>query len=246
MHAVQPELNDVVLLARTGRLDSWHKLTNAERQTATDHHVDLMVRMATDTSMRRLDGYRLMTPLDRFERFWVMAFPDLIGAESWIAAEMQPPYGLYGYYEYDLARPIDMSGASLIVGDPLPREVSYADPRQIPSLAADADHIAVVCFGRSSAALGWQIPEPTAPAFDTNGPSGGGAYRLLEGYRLIAPRADWQYTWLCVTRTMSAAEAWINAQTEADRRTEYVQRFLLARRWQPDYFASWVAGSSSR
>ena len=245
MHAaqpeLQPELGDVVLLARTGRLDSWHRLADADRQAATDHHVDLMVRVAADTGMRKLDGYRLLTPLDRFERFWVMAFPDLAGAESWIAAEMRPPYGLYGYYEYDLARPMDMSGAASLVENPLPREVRSTDPRQVPSLAADRDHLAVVCFGRSSAALGWQIPEPAPPAAGVSS----GAYRLLEGYRLIGPRADWQYTWLCVAGTMGAAEAWVDAQTEADGRSQYLQRFLLARRWQPDYFSSWVAGSSS-
>ena len=248
MHAAQPELqlelNDIVLLARTGRLASWHRLTDAERQAATDHHVDLMVRVAAETGMRKLDGYRLMTPMDRFERFWVMAFSDLAGAESWIAAEMQPPYGLYGYYEYDLARPMDMRAAASLVQDPLPREVRDADPRDVPSLAADRDHVAVVCFGRSSAALGWQIPEPALPAAGSSA-TGGAAYRLLEGYRLMSPRADWQYTWLCAADTMDAAEAWIDAQTEADGREEYLQRFLLARRWQPDYFSSWMAGGAA-
>ena len=54
--------------------------------------------------MRRLEGFRLMGRQYHWERFWVIEFPTLDGAEAWIEAEIAPPYGLYGYYDYELAR----------------------------------------------------------------------------------------------------------------------------------------------
>ena len=242
MHGAQSEPSDVVLLTRTGRLDSWHRLAAAERQAATDHHVELMLQVAADTEMTRLEGYRLVTPEDRFERFWVMSFPGLSGAQTWIEAEMRRPYGRYGFYEYDFARPVPLEDAAKLVTDPLPADVRAADPQQVPDLAVDREHVAVICFGRAAADDEWRMPQPAAPSVA----AGAHEYRLLEGFRLLGPRDGWHYAWLCVCRSVAGAEAWIDAQTDSLRATEHRQRFLLARRWQPDYFASWLATARTR
>ena len=64
-------------------------------------------------------------------------------------AEMRPPYGLYGYYEYDLSRAFAPDRFASWVSDPLPRPARTAgDPHHVPELGADPDHIVVVMFER--------------------------------------------------------------------------------------------------
>ena len=52
-----------------------------------------MLSVARDHRMKRMEGFRLIAPQERWERFWVIEFPTLEGAEAWIEAEMAPPYG---------------------------------------------------------------------------------------------------------------------------------------------------------
>src|SRR5439155_10327808 len=94
----------IFVLFKGGRLPSWHLLSEAERTAAEQNHIDLMLSVEERHDMRRLEGFRLMGRQHDWERFWVIEFPTLDGAEAWIEAEIKPPYGLYGYYDYQLAR----------------------------------------------------------------------------------------------------------------------------------------------
>ena len=103
--------NAITLLFKGGRLASWHQLSPVQRQAYEQEHVDLMLATAQKHQLQRMEGFRLMAPSGDYERFWVIDFPDLAGAEAWIEAEMAPPYGQYGYYEYhwELQKPWDMN-----------------------------------------------------------------------------------------------------------------------------------------
>ena len=81
----------VMVLAKTGRLASWHRLTEDERRSAEREHVDLMLSVAARHRMRRLEGFRLIGQQGRWQRFWLIEFPTFAGAEEWIEAEMAPP-----------------------------------------------------------------------------------------------------------------------------------------------------------
>ena len=104
--ATTPEVSkdSVIILYKGGRLPTWHGLTPEARDAYQQEHVDLMLSVAREHGLMRLEGFKLMAPQQSWERFWVIEFPTLTGAEAWIDAEMAPPYGRYGYYEYYTAR----------------------------------------------------------------------------------------------------------------------------------------------
>ena len=84
----------VFVLFKGGRLPSWYLLSDEERRAAEQNHIDLMLSVAKEHGMRRLEGFRLIGRQHDWERFWVIEFPTLDGAEAWIEAEIAPPYGL--------------------------------------------------------------------------------------------------------------------------------------------------------
>ena len=159
-----------VVLFKGGRLPSWHLLSEAERTAAEQDHIDLMLSVAKQHGMRRLEGFRLMGQQHDWQRFWLIEFPTLDGAEAWIEAEIAPPYGLYGYYEYHLARPFAVdnlatwptfprsegSGAagpgvrSSGAANPRAQQSASgtADPHRRPALSADRSSVVVLLFGR--------------------------------------------------------------------------------------------------
>ena len=98
------DANSIVILFKGGRLPSWHRLTDKQRDEFSQTHVDLMLTVADRYGMKRMEVFRLIGPQDVWQRFWLIEFPTMEGAEQWIQAEMAPPYGLYGFYEYHLSR----------------------------------------------------------------------------------------------------------------------------------------------
>ena len=58
----------VVVLYRGGRLPSWHHATDAERDAAQRHHVDLMLDVGRRHGLVRIEGYRLLAPQGDWER----------------------------------------------------------------------------------------------------------------------------------------------------------------------------------
>ena len=90
----------IVVLYRGGRLPSWHQLRPDQQVAFQDEHVDLMLTVGARHGLQSIEGFRLLAPRGEWERWWTIRFPDLAGAEAWMRAEVAPPYGRYGSYEY--------------------------------------------------------------------------------------------------------------------------------------------------
>ena len=238
-------VSSIVVLFRGGRLPAWHRLAPSQRREYEQEHVDLMLSVARQHRMKSMEGFRLIAPQERWERFWIIEFPSLEGAEAWIEAEMAPPYGLYGFYEYYLSRPFRPDEFSTWVTHPRLTSSSktLADPHQIPSLEVDLSGIVVLLFGRS------------LPGSDAVDPSVRGdqehidlmkgiarEHRMmrLEAFQLIDPQPDWHRAWVMEFPDLAGAEAWIDGEILPPHGAYSNKIMYLARRWAPEYFSSWV------
>lgn len=233
----------VVVLFKGGRLPAWHQLSDQERREFEQTHVDLMLSVARDHAMSRLEGFRLIGPQGDWQRFWLIEFPTMEGAEAWIRAEMAPPYGLYGHYEYHLSRPLEHELYSGWVTQPAPPVVPRAaDPHTIPELRADPGSIVVLMFARYRPGAEALTPEQRGDQRHVDlmkGIAREHGLMRLEGFQLLSPQTDWHRAWVIELPTLEAAEAWI-AGEEALPHGMYGQRTIhLARKWAPEYCASW-------
>ena len=139
--------DSVVILFRGGRLPGWHQLDEAQRLDYERQHVDLMLSVSEHHGLIGIHGYRLLAPRNSWERFWTIEFPDLAGAEAWMSAEVEPPYGRYGFYDYSLARRWQPESLAWLPRKPEPPVAPDADPHVIPPLTADPSSIIVLAFG---------------------------------------------------------------------------------------------------
>ena len=96
--------SSIVVLFKGGRLPTWHRLTPTRPSEYEQEHVDLMLSVARDHRMMRLEAFQLIDPQPDWHRAWVMEFPDLAGAEAWIDGEILPPHGAYSNKIMYLAR----------------------------------------------------------------------------------------------------------------------------------------------
>jgi len=240
--------NSVFVLFRGGRLPSWYLLTDAERLAAEQNHIDLMLSVAQRHGMRRLEGFRLMGQQHDWQRFWVIEFPTFEGAEAWIEAEMAPPYGLYGFYEYQLAR--SWATEHLATWPTFPRPavaVPTADPHRRPELGADPSSVVVLLFGRGRP--GYEAAGPDLRADDEHVrwmQDVARTHRMIriEAFQTIARPSEWHRAWVIEFPTLAGAEAWMETEVLPPHGAYSSKQFLLARRWSPEYFASWVPGSA--
>jgi len=251
----------VFVLFRGGRLPSWHLISDAERAAAERHHVDLMLSVGDRHGMRRIEGFKLLGLQHDWARFWVIEFPDLAGAEAWIEAEMAPPYGLYGHYDYRLARswerqhlatcpisprPIAPAGGAVAESDSGLGAISSVGSSAAAGpvrLEADRSSIVVLLFGR------WRPgAEAVSPELRADGPHvelmqqvarEHGLIRI-EAFQAIDPPPDWHRAWLIEFPTLAGAEAWMDAEVLPPHGAYSSKQFFLARRWAPDHFATWV------
>ncbi len=237
--------SNIVVLFKGGRLPSWHRLTATQRTDYERQHVDLMLSIVSEYGMKRLEGFRLIAPQERWERFWLIEFPTLEGAEAWIEAEMAPPNGLYGFYEYYLSRPFRPKELATWVPNPRPTTVvnPQADPHQIPSLETDLSSVVVLLFGRWLP--GSEAVEPNVRGDQEHVDLMKGIARdhrmmRLEAFRLIDPQPDWHRAWVMEFPDLAGAEAWINGEILPPHGAYSNKIMYLARRWASDYFASWV------
>ena len=145
----------IIVLYRGGRLPAWHHLQAAQQTAYQDEHVALMLEVGAAHGLQSIEGYRLLAPMDNWERWWTMRFADLAGAEAWMQAEIAPPYGRYGFYSYGLARPWSPQSLAWLPRQPSPTPAAGVDPHQVPVLSAAPGSIVAIAFG------GWS-PESRA------------------------------------------------------------------------------------
>ena len=235
------EGNGVVVLYMGGRLSSWDGLTVKEQDDYSREHIDLMLSVAREHGLRSLEGFKLLTPAEDWIRFWAIEFPTFEGAEAWIAAEMEPPYGRYGYYEYYLARRERGDVPEALATTPITRA-----PSQAPHLEADTGSIVVVAFDR------WLPGSDMVPAAERGDREHNEALNAVERehgllrmdvYRLVAPQHSWHRAWIVKFPELEGAEAWIEADSRPPNSRYRSRTYHLARKWAPDYFASWVGGA---
>ncbi len=237
--------DSVAVLLKGGRLPSWHALTADEQRAFSEEHVELMLSVAHEHGMMRLEGFKLLSPLQDWARFWVIEFPDLAGAEAWIDAEMAPPYGLYGHFEYHVSRRWKKDEFDGWVANPLSPIVVPAGARPVlnTDLSVDEKSVIVLLFGR------W-LPGAEAETPDERGDRehielmqsvarDHGLLRL-EAYRLIGPQPDWHRAWVIEFPDLEGAEVWIEAELRPPHGRFATKAYHLARKWAPEYFATWV------
>lgn len=192
--------------------------------------------------MCRLEGFRLIAPQGGWERFWIIQFPSLKGAEAWIEAEIAPPYGQYGFYDYHLSRQYLPAADSDWPSDTTTaRRLIEGDPHQVPVLSVDRDSVVVFLYESGRPDAGSLLEDQTPPKVVSATSSFAETYgvKRLERFDLIAPKADWDRVWLIELPTLEAAEAWIEYKASLDRNGITESRFQITRKWGEDYFASW-------
>ncbi|MCH2212163.1 MAG: hypothetical protein MK110_12735 [Fuerstiella sp.] len=236
--------DNIVVLFKGGRLPSWYELSDTDQRKFSQIHVDLMLTVAEKHQLSRLEGFRLIGPQDNWQRFWLIEFPKIKGAERWIRAEMAPPYGRYGYYEYFLSQQLQPDVFNAWGPRPVSATVPLTvDPHNVPELWTDRDSIVVLMFARYR-------PGAESLSADVRGDAQHGQlmqsiarkYGLirLEAFQLLTPQNDWHRAWIIELPTLEAAEAWIEGE-ECLPHGMYAQRkIFLTRKWSPEYFAGWV------
>ena len=244
-NAGNPGNNSVVVLFKGGRLPTWHRLSQREQDAFSQEHVDLMLSVSRQYRLIHLEGFRLLSPQNNWQRFWVIEFPSLAGAEAWIQAEMAPPYGRYGYYAYHISRRAAHNYFTDRIDPPLKRQsaTTTGDPHRIPSLQIDHTSLVLLTFRR------W-LPEAADLSTEERGEvdhtrrlkvvaQNHGLIRL-ELFRLMAPQTDWHEVCLAELPSFAAAEAWMEVETSLPYSSFVLLTMHLAQKWSPSYFARWA------
>lgn len=196
----QADKSSVVVLLKGGRQPEYDDLTQAEIDEYSQEHIDLMLDVVRDHKMKVIEGYKLIAPQGPWVRFWVVEFPTLEGAEAWIEAELKPPLGLYGHYEYYLAR---RWGPDLFsTWETRPRRttpVPEADPSVLPPLGVDRNSLVILLFGRYRLEGALATPEQRGDAEHValmKSIAQEHGLMRLEAFRLITPQPDWHRAWV--------------------------------------------------
>ena len=238
------DTDNIVVLFKGGRLPSWYRLGDSDRDEFTQTHVDLMLSVAEQYDMKRLEGFRLITPQDDWQRFWVIQFPSMEGAEQWIRSEMAPPYGRYGYYEYYFSRHLQPDTFSEWVTKPSPPTVPRAaDPHNVPELWTDTESIVLLMLARYRPGAESLTPEQRGDGQHVElmqSIAHRHGLMRLEGFQLLTPQNDWHRAWIIELPTLEAAEAWIDGEQAIPHGLHTQTTSYLTRKWSPEYFASWV------
>ncbi len=235
----------VVILFRGGRLPEWHRLDQARRADYERQHVDLMLSVASCHGLIGIHGYRLMGPRGSWERFWTIEFPDLAGAEDWMSAEAEPPYGRYGFYDYTLARRWQPEWLNWLPRKAEPQVTPGTDPHIIPVLSADPSSIALLAFGgRHRGADADDSVEQDEERWRRMRKVSR-EHGLIHGevFRLLGASDHGDYAWILEFPGLAGIDAWIDAETAPPLAACQRHDFHVARRWAPEYFATWAAGS---
>ena len=237
----------VVVLLKGGRLPTWHRLTPEERRGYEQEHIDSMLSVGHEHKMMRVEGFKLIGPQQPWDRFWVIEFPSMDGAEAWIEAGLEPPFAVHRYYEYHLSRRWGSGYFSTWVTRPRTPAAppADADPHHIPPLDVDRSSVVALLFGRG-------LPEHDSTSAEVRGDAEHielmksvarehGLMRI-EAFSLIGPQPEWHRASVIEFPTLEGAEAWMEAEVQAPYGAYGRKTMLLARRWAPDYFDTWVQG----
>ena len=228
--------DSVVVLVKAGRLQNWDLLTAEKQQDYVRQHVELILKVGHKYGIQRLEAFRLMGLQQPWHRLWVIEFPTLEGAEEWIQAEMAPPYGSYGYWEYYLARPwgSDYFSSWATQKRRIMPPITNQALHRIPALEVDVATTVVLMFGRrlpgsdlmSIADRGDQehvdLMKSVARKHDL---------LRLEGFKLIAPQDAWHLAWIIEFPTIVGAEAWMQAEVKPVYGTYNSKVYHLARNY---------------
>ena len=187
--------DSVVVFLKGGRIPSWYGLSPEQQDEYSVEHISLMKSVINKYKMITLEGYKLWSPVNDWKFFWTIKFPTFEGAESWIEAEMEPPYGRYGSFNYYLARRIEHIGVNTDSKETKPRFIK--DDLDHTNLKEDKTSVVVITFEMS-------LPESDLVASDEyahqryikNINSVTEEHKLirLEAYRLITPQSNWHTT----------------------------------------------------
>ena len=237
--------DSIVILYKGGRLPSWGKLSEKERRIYSQEHVDLMLRVGKEFGLMHLEGFKLIGPQENWERFWLIEFPTLEGAEAWIDAEMAPSYGLYGYYEYYLSRRCAIDSISTLPEQHSTPEavLPRPNPYNVPELMEDRSSFVVLLFER------WR-PGAEAVALRERGDDAHlelmyslareQSLMRLDAFQLIDRQNTWHRVMVTEFPTFAAAQIFINAELEPPQSLYAAKTFFLAHNWAPEYFSSWI------
>ncbi|MDD9948323.1 MAG: hypothetical protein OXU48_02190 [candidate division Zixibacteria bacterium] len=244
-----PEDN-VVILFRGGRLPEWHRLDQAQRIDYERRHVDLMLSVADRHGLIGIHGYRLLGPRGSWERFWTIEFPDLAGAEAWMSAEADPPYGRYGYYDYTLARRWQPECLNWLPRKAEPPLSPGTDPHIIPALSSDPSSIVLLAFGGRHRGAESEENGDQRDSGDQDEErmrrmrNVSRDHDLIHGevFRLLGTTERGDYAWILEFPGLAGIEAWIDEETAPPLAAVQRHDFHVARRWAPEYFAAWAAG----
>ncbi|MDP7579684.1 MAG: hypothetical protein QGF12_09175 [SAR202 cluster bacterium] len=232
----------VVVIAKTGRLQSWDMLSMEDQEKYTRDHLDLILDVGSKYGIERLEAFRLIGIHQPWERMWLAEFPTFEGAEEWIQAEMAPPYGSDGYWEYYLARPWgpDYFSTWVINKRKTMAPLKCQNPNDIAGLKVDEESVVILMFGRG-------LPGSDLMSIDDRGDKEhvdlmkaiASEYGLmrLEGFKLIAPLDQWHRAWVIEFPTMAGAEAWMEAEVLPVYGTYNKKTYYLAR----NYFCADIA-----
>lgn len=237
--------DSVVVLLKAGRLPAWHRLTPDKQRDHAQEHVDLMLSVAREHRMMRLEGFKLIGPQQPWERFWTIEFPSMEGAEAWIHAEMAPPYGSYGHYEYYLARRWGKDFFSIwVTRPPAPRApLQGPHPHRVPVIEVDRSSVVILLFGRGLSEFDATPREERGDAEHIelmHSVAREHGLMRLEAFSLVGPQPDWHRAWIIEFPTLAGAEAWIDAEVRPPYGSYRRKTMLLARKWAPDNFAAWA------
>jgi hypothetical protein len=232
--------DNLTVLFKGGRLSTWHRLSRPQQQAYEQEHVDLMLDISHKHGLQRLEGFRLLTPQKAWERFWLIQFPNLEAAHAWIKAEMAPPYGHYGYYEYYLSRAgLPEYCADWVINPQPDVKPSTNEPHKIPSLAAAFTSAVALLFEREEPEHNNEVPTAYLKAMRQVSHQAG--LQKLECFELLTPQTDWHRVWLAELPTLETAETWIQSEKGPAHGYLKDRSFALTRKWAPDYFVSWIA-----
>ena len=227
----------VVILVKAGRLQSWDFVDLKKQESYINEHIELIKEVGYKYGIQRLEAFKLINYQQPWHRFWIIEFPTLEGAEAWIEAEMAPPYGSHGYWEYYLARPWGPNYFSTWPNkkyNPINKPIINTNKNTIPALEVNENNIVVIMFGRT-------LPGSDILDIKSRGDQehvdlmqkvakDHGLIRL-EGFRLIAPQDSWHRAWIIEFPDLEGAEAWIKAEVEPTYGSHNSKIYHIARNY---------------